>query len=104
MQRRELFLDGSMPYSSFRSLNTSKSNRLLVKNRFSLTLPQKVHADLSVEFVYNKYKGNSESLSEDFLDSINTRLRSSSYNDGHSLRINAGGFIASRVNNSFFAL
>jgi len=47
MQRRELFLDGSMPYSSFRSLNTSKSNRLLVKNRFSLTLPQKVHADLS---------------------------------------------------------
>lgn len=102
MQRRELFLDGSMPYSSFRSLNTSKSNRLLVKNRFSLTLPQKVHADLSVEFVYNKYKGNSESLSEDFLDSINTRLRSSSYNDGHSLRINAGGFIASRVNNKFF--
>lgn len=52
-----------------------------------------------MEFVYNKYKGNSESLSEDYLDDINTRLRSTNYNEGHSLRVNVGGFISPRIDN-----
>lgn len=101
VQRRELFLDGSMPYSTFRSSSTSQAHRLLAKNSFKLTVPNKIYADLGVELVYNKYKGNSESLSEEFLDSINMRLRSSNYNDGHSLSVNAGGFISPRFENRF---
>lgn len=100
-QRRELFLDGSMPYSTLRSSSTSRANRLLAKNSFKLTVPNKIYTDFGAEFVYNKYKGNSESLSEDFLDGINTRLRSTNYNNGHSLRVNAGGFISPRFENSF---
>lgn len=95
-QRRELFLDGSTPYSTNRTSSSSHANRFLTKNSFKLTVPKKIYADLNVEFVYNKYKGHSESLSEDFLDSINTRLRSTNYNDGHSYRIDAGGFISPR--------
>lgn len=100
-QRRELFLDGSMPYSTLRSSSTSRANRLLAKNSFKLTVPNKIYTDFGADLVYNKYKGNSESLSEDFLDGINTRLRSTNYNNGHSLRVNAGGFISPRFENSF---
>lgn len=102
VRRRELFLDDSSPYSTFMGTSISQANRLLAKNRFRLTLPQKIYADLNVEFVYNKYKGNSESLSEDFLDIISTRLRSASYNDGHSFLLSAGGFVSPRFENSFF--
>lgn len=100
-QRRELFLDGSMPYSTLMSSSTSRANRFLAKNSFKLTVPNKIYTDFGAELVYNKYRGNSESLSEDFLDGINTRLRSTNYNNGHSLRVNAGGFISPRFENSF---
>lgn len=98
-QRRELFMDGSTPYSTFRASNTSHANRLLAKNSFTLTLPGKMYTDLGVELVHNKYKGNSESISEDYLDEINTRLRSTNYNEGHSLRVNVGGFFSPRIDN-----
>lgn len=96
-QRRELFLNGSTPYSTLKASNTSHISRLLAKNSFKLTVPNKIYTDLGLEFTYNKYKGNSESISEDFLDSINTRLRSTSYNNGHSLRATASGFISPRA-------
>ena len=73
-QRRELFLDGSTPYSTLKASNTSHISQFLAKNSFKLTVPHKIYTDLGLEFTYNKYKGNSESISEDFLDSINTRL------------------------------
>lgn len=99
VQRRELFLDGSRPYSTVKTFRTSYENRLLVKNSFKLTIPKKIYTDSGVEFVYNKYKGNSMSISEDFLDSINTRLRSTGYNDGYSYRLNIGGMIFPKIDN-----
>lgn len=99
MQRRELFLEGTTPYSIYRASNTSYANRLLAKNSFKLTIPNIIYADLGVNFTYNKYHGNSEAISEDYLDSINTRLRTASYNDGHSLLLDVGGFISPRIDN-----
>ena len=93
-RRHELFVDGSSPYSVLRAASTSQAKRLLAKNKFVLTVPGKIYTDLGIEFTYNKYKGNSESVSEDFLDSINTRLRTTNYNDGHSLRLNVNGHVS----------
>ncbi len=100
-QRKELFVDGLAPYSTYKATNTSHSNRILAKNKFELKVPDKVYTDMSVEVEYNKYKGNTESIAEDYLDSINTRLRSTNYNDGHSFRINLGGFVSPRADNFF---
>ena len=98
-QRRELFLDGSMPYSTYKASNTSHAYKLLAKNNLKLSIPNKIYTDIGVDFTYNKYKGNGESISEDFLDSISTRLRSSHYNDGYSYHVGVGGFISPRINN-----
>lgn len=95
-QRRELFMDGSTPYATFIASNVARANRLLAKNSIALKVPNKFYGDLGVEFEYKKYRGLSENLSEDFLDSLNTRLRSSGYNRGHSYRVSAGGFLSSR--------
>lgn len=95
-QRRELFMDGSTPYATFMASNVARANRLLAKNSIALKVPNKFYGDLGVEFEYKKYQGQSEDLSEDFLDSLNTRLRSSGYNKGHSYRVSAGGFFSSR--------
>lgn len=97
VQRRELFMDGSTPYSTLKALNTARTNRFLARNRAKFTVPQKVYVDVSVEFEYKKYQGNSESMSEDFLDGLNTRLQSTSYNKGYWYRLDAGGFIAPRI-------
>ncbi len=99
VQRSELFVDGSAPYSTYRAFDTSHANRLKAKNNFHLTVPNKIYTDLGIEFTYNKYKGNSEALSEDFLDRINTRLRSTNYNDGYSYGMDVGGFISPRIDN-----
>lgn len=95
-QRRELFMDGSTPYATFIASNVARANRLLAKNSIALKVPNKFYGDLGVEFEYKKYRGQSEDLSEDFLDGLNTRLRSSGYNRGHSYRVSAGGFLSSR--------
>lgn len=95
-QRRELFMDGSTPYATFLASNVARAHRLLAKNSIALKVPNKFYGDLGVEFEYKKYRGQSEDLSEDFLDSLNTRLRSSGYNRGHSYRVSAGGFLSSR--------
>lgn len=95
-QRRELFMDGSTPYATFMASNVARANRLLAKNSIALKVPNKFYGDLGVEFEYKKYQGQSEDLSEDFLDSLNTRLRSSGYNKGHSYRVSVGGFFSSR--------
>ncbi len=100
-QRSELFLEGSSPYSTLSSASTSKSKKLKAKNTFKLTLPEKIYADMNVELVYNKYSGNSQSLSEDFLDSLNTRLRSTNFNDGHSLSLDVGGYVKPRMETGF---
>ncbi|MCM1516816.1 MAG: outer membrane beta-barrel family protein [Paraprevotella sp.] len=97
VQRRELFMDGSTPYSTLKAWNTARTNRFLARNRAKFTVPQKVYADVSVEFEYKKYQGNSESMSEDFLDGLNTRLQSTSYNKGYWYRLDAGGFISPRI-------
>lgn len=104
VQRRELFIDGSSPYSTFMSSGTSHSSRLLARNKSKLTLPGRLYADLTAELVYNKYRGNGASVSEDYLDDISTRLKSSHYNDGHSLRAGAGGLISPRIDNFLRAL
>lgn len=96
VQRRELFMDGSTPYSTLMASNFTRTNRLLAQNSFKLTIPQKVYTDLGIEFEYKKYQGNSEAMSEDFLDGLNTRLRSTSYNKGDLYRLDVGGFISSR--------
>lgn len=98
-QRKELFVDGIAPYSTYRMIGASRSDRILAKNSFKLNVPQKVFTDFSVEVEYNKYKGNTEAISEDYLNSINTRLRSTNYNDGHSFRLNVGGFLSPRADN-----
>lgn len=95
-QRRELFMDGSTPYATFRASNVARANRLLAKNSIAWTVPNKFYGDLGVEFEYKKYQGQSEDLSEDFLDSLNTRLRSSGYHKGHSYYVSAGGFLSCR--------
>ena len=95
-QRRELFMDGSTPYATFLASNVARVHRLLAKNSIVLKVPNKFYGDLGVEFEYKKYRVQSEDLSEDFLDSLNTRLRSSGYNRGHSYRVSAGGFLSSR--------
>lgn len=97
VQRRELFMDGSTPYSTLKASNITRTNRLLASNSFKLTVPQKVYTDLGIEFEYKKYQGNSEAMSEDFLDGLNTRLRSTSYNKGDLYRLDVGGFISSRI-------
>ncbi len=98
-QRKELFVDGIAPYSTYWMIGTSRSDRILAKNSFKLNVPQKVFTDFSVEVEYNKYKGNTEALSEDYLNNISTRLRSTNYNDGHSFRLNVGGFLSPRADN-----
>lgn len=105
-QRKELFVEGIAPYSTYQTIGASRSDRILAKNNFKLNVPHKVFTDLSVEVEYNKYKGNTEAISEDYLDNINTRLRSTNYNDGHSFRLNLGGFLSPRADNflSPFAL
>ncbi len=105
-QRRELFIDGLAPYSTYRATSISRSDRFLAKNSFKITIPEKIYTDVSAEVEYNKYKGNSEALAEDFLDSINTRLRTTNYNDGHSFRMDVGGYVSPRADNilSDFAL
>lgn len=55
-----------------------------------------------MEFVYNKYKGNSESLTENYLNSINTRLQGTNYNNGHAMSVNVGGFVAPRFKSPLF--
>lgn len=102
VQRRELFMDGSTPYSTYKSSATSYANRLLARNKFNLNIPGKIYTDFNVDFTYNKYRGNSEAISEDYLDQINTRLRSTSYNDGHSIRVGAGGYVSSRNDGNKF--
>lgn len=48
-QRRELFLDGSTPYSIARTISTSHTNRIKAKNGFKLTVPQKIYTDFNLE-------------------------------------------------------
>lgn len=98
VRRRELFLDGSKPYSNFRSSNTSHSNLFFARNHFKLNIPNKVYADLGVQFTYNKYKINSTALSEDFLDSINTRLYNINFGNGHTVNVDVGGHLSPRFN------
>ncbi len=98
-QRKELFVDGIAPYSTYWMIGTSRSDRILAKNSFKLNVPQKVFTDFSIEVEYNKYKGNTEAMSEDYLNNISTRLRSTNYNDGHSFRLNVGGFLSPRADN-----
>lgn len=96
VQRRELFMDGSTPYTTSRSVATSHANRVLAKNDFKLYIPNKIYTTLNASFTYNNYRGRSEALTEDWLDDINTRLRSTSFNDGHALRVNFDGYVSPR--------
>ena len=72
---------------------------LFAKNNIKLNIPEVIYTDLGLEFTYSKYKGNSEAISEDYLDAINTRLQSSNFNNGHSLEANVSGFISPRMDN-----
>lgn len=96
VRRHEMFLDGSRPVSVFNSSNTSRVNRILAKNSFKPNIPDKVYADLGVELTYKKYKGSSKSISEDFVDSINTSLRNTNFNNGHTISVDINGHISSR--------
>ncbi|MEG1581339.1 MAG: outer membrane beta-barrel protein [Bacteroidaceae bacterium] len=98
-QHRELFLTGCSPYSNHRSQNISHETRLFAKNSFKLTIPNKIYTDFGMDFEYKKYDGNSSAISEDFIDELTTRLKSNLYNEGHSYRINLGGFVSPRIDN-----
>lgn len=98
-QHSELFATGYAPYSTLHASNTSHDSRLLAKNTFTLTVPKKIYTDLGLDFEYRKYDGNSLSMSENYLDELTTRLKSSGFNDGHSYRFNVGGFVSPRIDN-----
>lgn len=102
VKRQELFIDNSRPFSIWKASSTSQANRIAAKNKITLKIPNKFFADLGVEFVYNKYKGNSESLTENYLNSINTRLQGTNYNNGHAMSVNVGGFVAPRFKSPLF--
>lgn len=99
-QRSELFLDGTTPYSTFVSSNTTRQSLLEAKNSLILNMQSKVYITNDLAFEYKKYKGNSETLTEDFLDRLNTRVKSSAFNEGHKYSVTAGGHISPRNDKS----
>ncbi len=90
-QRRELFLDGLIPVQTFHSADIAKANKFSVKNHFRLVKP--FYLDVDAGFAHNSYSGNAAMLSEQFNDTLVTRMREEGTSDGHSwsANLNVGG-------------
>ncbi len=83
-RRGELFLNGSRPVSISSSTAVGKEKKWAVRNTLNLIKPQAFYGDFKTAFEYKTYSGNAFSLSEEFNDSLTTRLTSNGFNDGHS--------------------
>ncbi|MDE6159732.1 MAG: outer membrane beta-barrel family protein [Bacteroidaceae bacterium] len=81
-QRRELFLNGLIPVQNRHDLSTTRANKISVKNRFRKVLPQFYGVDVS--YAHNSYTGDASVLSEQFNDTLVTRMREQGMTSGHS--------------------
>ncbi len=92
-QRRELFLDGLIPVQTSQASDIAKANKFSVKNRFRLIKPFYLGVDAG--FVHNTYSGNAAMLSEQFNDTLVTRMREEGTSEGRSWNVNfnAGGAV-----------
>ena len=82
LQYSELFLEGSTPSTDKESTSLAKANQLNVKEQFTVIKPY--YLKLNGEFSHKNYSGNISVLSEQFNDTLLTRMSESGFNDGHS--------------------
>lgn len=82
LQYSELFLKGSTPSTYKESTSLAKANQLNVKEQFTVIKPY--YLKLNGEFGHKNYSGNISVLSEQFNDTLLTRMNESGFNDGHS--------------------
>ena len=87
-QRRELFLDGLIPVQNRHASDLTRANKISVKNHFRRAYPR--FFDVDVNYAHNSYSGDAHLLSEQFNDTLVTRMREEGMNDGRSWNAHFG--------------
>ena len=81
-QRNELFLDGLLPVQKRHSSDITRANKISVKNRFRKVKPY--FYGLEAGYEHNSYSGDAYMLSEQFNDTLVTRMREDGMREGRS--------------------
>ena len=82
-QRKELFLEGSTPRSVLNASSLNKGKKVSARNELTLSKPNSYYAKVKTDLEYKKYSGQNSSLSEEYGDTLLTRLRESGISSGH---------------------
>ena len=98
-QYSELFLQGSTPTTHKESASFAKANQLNVKEQFTLVKPY--YLKLNGEFGHKSYSGDAFALSEQFNDTLLTRMGESGFNEGRSWNARLNGFAVFKLSTSF---
>ena len=88
-QYRETFINGSNPSSKQHSSSLAKAHSLTVRNEFTRVNPY--YLNFKTGYSRNDYSGNAAALSEQFNDTLLTRMREEGFRDGQSWNINLSG-------------
>lgn len=98
-QYSELFLEGSTPSAHKESTSLAKANQLSVKEQFTLVKPY--YLKLNGEFGHKSYSGNASALSEQFNDTLLTRMSENGFNEGRSWNARLEGSAVFKLSTSF---
>lgn len=90
-QYRETFMNGSNPSSKLHSSSLAKAHSLNVRNEFTRVKPY--YLNFKTGYSRNDYSGNAAALSEQFNDTLLTRMREEGFRDGQSWDADVYGFI-----------
>ena len=82
-QYRETFLNGSTPSSKQHSSSIAKAEKLNIQNRFTFYNPGK-YVNVNAGYNQNNYLGNTALLSEQFHDTLLTRMQKEGFEKGRS--------------------
>lgn len=89
-KQEELFLAGS-PLQTMKQSSQTKENKLKIGNRFKYIKPKSFMLDADMALGYKSYHGNTNMLSEQYVDTLITRQHNIGFNDGKTwdAKINA---------------
>lgn len=87
MKNSELFLSDS-PLQTTHQNSLAKENQLKIGNHFKYVKPQRFYFESDVALNYKSYRGNSSTLTEQFVDTLTTRQRNNGFNEGKAWEAN----------------
>ena len=97
-QYRETFMNGIIPSSKLYSSSIAKAEKLNIQNHFTFYNPGN-YVNIATGYNLNNYSGNTAVLSEQFNDTLLTRLQNEGIKKGQSWNTNLN--ISGRFNNDY---